>query len=53
MTKLVFNRWVEKGVHRVESYTIQYATLTRFRWQTSPAVKGATYYMGVNVQGDR
>ncbi len=52
MTKLAFNRRVEKGVHRVESYMIQYATLTRLRWRTSPAAKGATYYTGVNVQGD-
>ncbi len=40
-------------MYHVESYTIQYATLTRLRWRTSPAAKGATYYMGVNVQGDR
>jgi hypothetical protein len=53
MTKLAFNRWVEKSVYRVESYTIHYATLTRLRWHTSPAAKGATYYTGVNIQGDR
>jgi hypothetical protein len=53
MIKMAFNQWVEKGVYRVESYTIQYATLTRLRWCTSPAAKGATYYMGVNVQGNR
>ncbi len=52
MIKLVFNQRVEKGVYHVESYTIQYTTLTRLRWHTLPAAKGATYYTGVNVQGD-
>ncbi len=52
MIKLAINQQVEKGVYRVESYMIQYATLTRLRWRTLPAAKGATYYMGVNLKGD-
>jgi hypothetical protein len=53
MIKTGINRRVEKGVYPVESYMIQYATLTKLRWHTLPAAKGATYYMGVNIQGDR
>ncbi len=51
-SKLALNRWVEKGMYPVESYTIPYATLKRLRWCTSPAEKEATYYTGVNQQSD-
>jgi hypothetical protein len=51
-SKLALNQRVKKGVLRVESYTISYATLTRLRWPTSPAKKEATYYTGVNVQSN-
>jgi hypothetical protein len=52
-SKLALNQRVEKGVYRVESYKIPYATLERLRWCTSPAEKEATYYVGVNVQSNR
>ncbi len=52
-SKLALNRQVKKGVYRVKSYTIPYATLKRLRWPTSPAEKEATYYTRVNVQSDR
>ena len=39
MNKLAPNQGVEKGVCRVESYTIPYATLKRLRWPTSPTEK--------------
>jgi hypothetical protein len=51
-SKLALYRRVKKGVYRVESYTIPYATIKRLRWPTSPAQKEATYYMGVNVQSN-
>ncbi len=49
---MAFNWRIEKGVDRVESYTIPYATLKRLRWCTLPAAKEAAYYTGVNVQSD-
>jgi hypothetical protein len=52
-SKLALNRRVKKGVYRVESYTIPYATLKRLRLSTSPAEKEATYYTGVNIQSNR
>jgi hypothetical protein len=51
-SELALNRRVKKGVYPVESYTIPYATLKRLMWPTSSAEKEATYYMGVNVQGN-
>ncbi len=52
-SKLALNQGFKKGVCRVESYTIPYATLKRLRWCTSPAAKEVTYYTGVKVQSGR